>query len=232
VVVLQYLIIEAAGILSSNSGAAKLLPPKLCSASQRQAAIALNRVCEHLGFHFVHPLARCVLRYQKSLREVTFWVCECSKILSYKLMITASYVTPFWLMKVFIGMLSFWIAGKPAPTSPSKLAKMKERYFQLFQFWIMSRWFPRLYFLSTYLLFSYVLIAFLESKPCLREVCVCVCVCARVCLCWEKEHTHKERIFIKPIVMDTICFFTSLWLIIINNFKNFLLDFGKLFPLR
>lgn len=131
-------------------------------------------------------------------------------------------------MKDFIGMPSFPVTGKPEPTSPPTLAKMKERYFQLFQFWSTSRWFPRLYFRSTYLLISYVLPAIRESKPCLREgVCVCVC-----CLCQERKSTQKRENFsLKPIVMGTICFVTSLWLIIINNFENFLLDFGKLFEI-
>lgn len=42
------------------------------SASQQQVAAALSHVCEHLSFistHSIHPLARCVLRYRKSLRE-------------------------------------------------------------------------------------------------------------------------------------------------------------------
>ncbi|EPY73163.1 mitochondrial folate transporter/carrier [Camelus ferus] len=44
----------------------QLLSWELHSASQHQAAIALNCVCEHLCFiwiYFVHPLARCVLSY-------------------------------------------------------------------------------------------------------------------------------------------------------------------------
>ena len=52
-----------------ESGPAKLLPQKLHSASQHQATRALNCVCEHLGFtttYSVHPLARCVPRYQKA----------------------------------------------------------------------------------------------------------------------------------------------------------------------
>lgn len=47
------------------------------------AAGALNRVCKHLGlvsFNSVPPLARCVLTYQKSLREANSGVWECSKV--------------------------------------------------------------------------------------------------------------------------------------------------------
>ena len=46
---------------------------------------ALSCVCEHLCFisiYFVHLLARCVLRYQKSLREVILGVWERSTIFS------------------------------------------------------------------------------------------------------------------------------------------------------
>ena len=62
------------------------------SASQHQAAITLNCVCEHLCFistYFVYLVTRCVLRYQKSLREIIFLVWECSKIVPYKLMVIA-----------------------------------------------------------------------------------------------------------------------------------------------
>ena len=55
----------AASTLNSGSDTTKLLPPEMHSASQRQAAIALNCVCGHLCLnliYFVHPLARCVLR--------------------------------------------------------------------------------------------------------------------------------------------------------------------------
>ena len=61
-------------------------------------------LCEHLCFiliRSVHLWARCVLRYQKRLREVIFGVWECSKFFPYKLMVTAS----FQLMKVLIGRL-------------------------------------------------------------------------------------------------------------------------------
>lgn len=49
---------------SSKSGPAKLLPLELHSASQHQAAIALNCACEHMCFiliYFLYLLARCVL---------------------------------------------------------------------------------------------------------------------------------------------------------------------------
>lgn len=51
------------------------LSGELRSASCHQAATALNCGCEHLCFiliYFVYLLERCVLRYQKSLREVIF----------------------------------------------------------------------------------------------------------------------------------------------------------------
>lgn len=57
----------------SNSGTANLLCLELHSICQHQAAIALNCVYEHLYFiwiYFWHLLARYVLRYQKSLREL------------------------------------------------------------------------------------------------------------------------------------------------------------------
>lgn len=59
---------------SSRKGAATFLPQNY---TQRQGAIALNNVYEHLCFisvYFVYSLAGCVLRYQKGLREVIFWV--------------------------------------------------------------------------------------------------------------------------------------------------------------
>lgn len=60
----------------------KLLTRELHLASQHQTATALNCVCEHLCFiliYFVHLLARCVLRYQKSLERLFFGVWECSQ---------------------------------------------------------------------------------------------------------------------------------------------------------
>lgn len=63
------------------------------TASQHQATTASNCVREHLCFssvHFGHPLARCTLRYQKSLREVILCVWECSKNVPYKLMVITS----------------------------------------------------------------------------------------------------------------------------------------------
>ena len=61
--------------------------PKLHSASQDPAVIALNCVWEHLcliSIYCVHPLARCVLRYQKSFREVIFWFWEHLQFFPYK----------------------------------------------------------------------------------------------------------------------------------------------------
>lgn len=64
--VLQQCSFETVCSPSSKSGPTKILPLKLCSAFQHQAAaIALNYVCEHLCFassYFVHLFARCVLQ--------------------------------------------------------------------------------------------------------------------------------------------------------------------------
>lgn len=59
------------------TGAVRVAPPSSFprNCAQPWAAIALNCVCERLCFisiYFVHLLARGVLRYQKSLKEVTF----------------------------------------------------------------------------------------------------------------------------------------------------------------
>lgn len=61
--------------LKNRSDTTKLLPQKLHSGLQHQATMALNGVCEHLCFipiYYVHSLARYVLKYQKSLREIIF----------------------------------------------------------------------------------------------------------------------------------------------------------------
>ena len=63
--VLQWALAEAAGTLSRESGTTKLLPWELHAVSQHQAPIAVDCVCEHLGFRWVYfmcLLARCVLR--------------------------------------------------------------------------------------------------------------------------------------------------------------------------
>ena len=55
---------EVGIIMSRQSGTAKILSQELHQASQHQATIALNCVCEQLCFiptYFVHPLTRCVL---------------------------------------------------------------------------------------------------------------------------------------------------------------------------
>lgn len=67
---------------SSEGGPLELLPRELHSASQHPANMALNYIWEHLCFvstSFMHPLARCNLRYQKSLRGAIVWVWEGSK---------------------------------------------------------------------------------------------------------------------------------------------------------
>jgi len=61
--------------LSSEHGPTKLLPQELQSASQHQAMLVLNHVCEHLCFisiDFVHSLAECILKYKKSLKRCYF----------------------------------------------------------------------------------------------------------------------------------------------------------------
>ena len=76
---------------SGESVTAKLLPGEPHSASQHQASIALNCVCEHLcsvSIYFMHPLARCVLRQ--------LLLC----------------FMPFRLTQGFIGILYFLIAGE------------------------------------------------------------------------------------------------------------------------
>jgi len=70
---LQQVLREAARAPSSEGRPTKLLPWELHSASQHHTARVLTCVYEHwcfLSIYSVHPLARCVLRHQKSLREV------------------------------------------------------------------------------------------------------------------------------------------------------------------
>lgn len=58
---------------SSESGPTKLLPPGTIPGISASGLIALNCIREHLCFisgYFVHPLARCVLRYQRGLKEL------------------------------------------------------------------------------------------------------------------------------------------------------------------
>ena len=85
----QQAFIEAAHTQSCRNGTTQLLLWKIYSASQHQAAIALNCVCEHLCFisvYFVYLLVRCVLE---------------------ELLL---HFTSLQLMKGFIGMLYFQIA--------------------------------------------------------------------------------------------------------------------------
>ena len=86
---LQQAFIGAAHTQSGENGTTQLLLLKTCSASQHRAAIALNRVCEHLCFisvYFVYLLGRRVLE---------------------ELLL---HFTPLQLMKGFIGMLYFQTA--------------------------------------------------------------------------------------------------------------------------
>lgn len=83
-----------------------LLPWEPHSASQPQAPIALNCVWEHLCFisvNFGHPSVRCVLSYQKSLRQVILGVWECSNITPYKLKVIPSSLYAMWAWKGFLG---------------------------------------------------------------------------------------------------------------------------------
>lgn len=72
-------------------------PSPALGSTLRTAASSHNsfdRVCEHLGFisiYFGHTLAVCVLRNQKSLRKIMFWIWGCSKkIFPCKLMVITS----------------------------------------------------------------------------------------------------------------------------------------------
>lgn len=106
---------SASGAWSRDSGPTKLLPRQLHSTCQHQATRALNYVCERPCFiliYFVHPWARCLLRYQKRLRGVFWGVWEHSKIFLYKLMTIPSSFYAFWLMKVFTERLYLQIAGE------------------------------------------------------------------------------------------------------------------------
>lgn len=72
-----------------KSGPTKILPWELHSASSHQSF----ELCEHLCFiliYSVHLLARCVLLYQKSQREVIFWFQGHSKLFPNELMVFAS----------------------------------------------------------------------------------------------------------------------------------------------
>ena len=93
---------------SSESGLIKLLPQELHSASKHQAP-RVNCVWKYLCFiliYFVHPLAKWVLRYQKSLREVTFWG-------PYKLIVITSLFYAISPHKSFHRNTYVWIDRKP-----------------------------------------------------------------------------------------------------------------------
>ena len=83
---------------------------ELPSASQHQAATALY-LCFIL-IYFVSPLAKCVWRYQESLRELILWFWECQKIFSIWINLLLHFM-PFRLIKGFMGMLLFQIVEKP-----------------------------------------------------------------------------------------------------------------------
>ena len=92
--------------MSSERGPVQLFSQELHSASQHQAARALNCVSNHLCFisiDFAHLLARCVLRYHKSLRSY-FGGLGTLNIFPYKLMVIASSLYTISAYKRFHGM--------------------------------------------------------------------------------------------------------------------------------
>ena len=52
-----------------KSGTTKLLPWELHSTLSRHRFELSLSICAFFSIYFVHPLARCVLRYQKTLRD-------------------------------------------------------------------------------------------------------------------------------------------------------------------
>ena len=94
---------------SRETGSAKLLPQEPHAASQSPAARALDCVYEHRRFmsiSFVHLLARCVLRYQKSLRGLI--VLRLGALKEFSMEVNDNCFFPlwlFWLTKGFVGML-------------------------------------------------------------------------------------------------------------------------------
>lgn len=90
--------------------------------SQRSAIRALNGICERLcciSIYFVFPLARCILRYEKSLREVIFLGLGTHKYFS--IYITGNSFPDFMplpLRKIFTGILYFRRAGETCTPIP------------------------------------------------------------------------------------------------------------------
>lgn len=83
--VLQWALIGAARTLSIERDSAKLSPQEGHSASSHhRCELYLWAAVLYLDLFYL--LARCVLRHQKSQREVFFWVWEFQKFFKYKLM--------------------------------------------------------------------------------------------------------------------------------------------------
>ena len=100
---------------SREMGPTKLLPQGAHSASppSRQSFELSVSIGTSSPSIFVHLLARCVRRQQKSLREVIFGVWECLK------MFPRNGLIAFWLMKGFIGRKLYpQTVGKPSPAFP------------------------------------------------------------------------------------------------------------------
>lgn len=95
--------VEAGRPLSCESGATRLSPLEPHSASSLY--VCFITVC------YVSLLARCVVRCQKSLREVLGFG-NSTKSFPYKLMPVVSLLLPFQLTKGFRGTLGFLIARK------------------------------------------------------------------------------------------------------------------------
>lgn len=103
--VLHWAVTEAVCTPAARSGPTKFLPQEPHSASQHQATRALNCFFEHLCFivtSFVLLLARCVLRYQKRLREL----CK-SVTLSIKLDIIKNFDHSEWDRRC--SCTEFWV---------------------------------------------------------------------------------------------------------------------------
>lgn len=105
---------------TGRGGIAYLLPLELCSARQRPAAGALNLVCEYLcliSVYPVYPLARCGLRYQKSLQEFFLGSGNAQKFFHINSLCNCFFVLPHLsLRKVSQECSTFSQRGKPVHT--------------------------------------------------------------------------------------------------------------------
>ena len=85
-------------------GPTKLLPWEPHSASKHQIVRALNCVCEHLCFIsicFVHPLARCVLRYNSFFALHHFGLQKVSKSCILTTGLPGKFPVPFLKISFF-----------------------------------------------------------------------------------------------------------------------------------